>query len=121
PSDRTRNEPRLKRTWCSSVRCASYGCHCSCGIVGKKLQRSNSSKPSDSERISTFPTRIVLLAMLCPPQANHPSASQGTILAQRTSIRGVQALEEGPVDPKSLRLGIEGAVPRDCVGGGGTV
>ena len=28
-------------------------------------------------------------------------------------------LERGPVDPKPLKLGIYGTVPRDCVGGGG--
>jgi hypothetical protein len=58
----------------------------------EKLQRSNSSKPSDSERISTFPTRILLFAMWCPPQAGHTSTNQGPILAQRGSIRAVYAL-----------------------------
>src|SRR2546425_9613469 len=36
----------LFRSW------APYGCHSSSGIVGKKLQRSNSSEPSESARIS---------------------------------------------------------------------
>src|SRR5919197_5848072 len=67
PSARTRKEPRLKRTFCSAVRWDVYGCQCSCGMVGKKLQRSNSSMPSDSDRISTSPTRIVLFAIVCPP------------------------------------------------------
>src|ERR1044071_3084518 len=63
PPARIRYEPRLNRTLCSSVRCDSYGCQLSPGIVGKKLQRSNSSSPSDSIMISTLPTRTTLLVM----------------------------------------------------------
>src|SRR5262245_4760519 len=64
PSARIRYEPRLKRTLCSSVRCDSYGCQLSSGIVGKKLQRSNSRVPSDKAMISTSPTRITLSGMV---------------------------------------------------------
>src|SRR5215510_454284 len=66
PSERIRYDPRLKRTLCSSVRCDSCGCQFSEGMVGKKLHRSNSSMPSDSDMISTFPTRITLLAIDSP-------------------------------------------------------
>src|SRR3989442_8366501 len=81
PSERIRYEPRLKRTrW--ACRCCSYGAHSGSGIVGKKLQRSNSSVPSERCRISTLPTRIVSLAM--------------GFLSSRPADGGVQAPRAGP-------------------------
>src|SRR6267378_2684111 len=44
--------------------CASWGRQLSSGIVGKKLQRSNSSVPSERAMISTSPTRITWSGMV---------------------------------------------------------
>ena len=63
PLDRIRYEPRLNRTLSSCVRCDAWGRQSPAGMVGKKLQRSNSSIPSDRDMISTSPTRMTWLAM----------------------------------------------------------
>src|SRR5919198_3326975 len=77
PSARIRYEPRLNRTLCASVSSDSYGCQHSSGIVGKKLQRSNSSEPSDSAMISTSPTRITWLGMMAPKRTTRVRLGAG--------------------------------------------
>src|SRR5882672_8394546 len=73
PCEQMRKEPRLKRTLCSSVRSDSWPCQLSSGMVGKKLQRSNSSMPSDRDMISTLPTRMTLFGTAGAPLVGDPS------------------------------------------------
>src|SRR5687768_11041494 len=85
-----RYEPRLKRTLCASVRCASWGRQSVSGMVGKKLQRSNSSMPSDSIMISTSPTRTMWLAI-------HLSGS--ATVAGMISSPAMAGVTFNPMDP----------------------
>src|SRR5262249_37508937 len=97
-SVRIRYEPRLKRTLCSWVRCDSYWRQLSPGMVGKKLQRSNSSIPSDSAMISTSPTRITFLGIVsAPPCAGGPARGR----YPSTRSRG----EGGPAAPAAAPSG----------------
>src|SRR6185436_12486152 len=81
--------PRLKRTLCASARCDSWPRQSDSGMVGKKLQRSNSSMPSDSIMISTSPTRTMLLAILSPRSR----------VAGMISSPTMSGVEFNPMDP----------------------
>ena len=55
PSDRMTKQAKLKRTFPSGVKWLSWPRQSSPGIAGKKLHRSNSSRPSERDVISTLP------------------------------------------------------------------